>query len=295
MQTNQWCLTLIYSHVYYDPIPVMKPQTFSRRINDTRLVTACHCRAEYETEYSASFETHTATSIDSANQKSIDNHLEELIDSSPDDWENDYYNPTMAAHTAIPTRDTLHTEEYDEDNEEERAIEYKGIHNEEDRLLYRSFWTRNVPSIEKTVPASIDTHHHQTNRKRASTDIACYPSIDTGVDRAQEGNYSIGSWADDRYHESYTVETAVHEPGAEILFMQQRNIREHQQRVTNKFYDTPGVVDDRFKPKYRHHTQPSIDIGDPTWIDRRPEFGKRANDRDGTRRFHWEKKDEYGV
>ncbi|KAF2618248.1 hypothetical protein F2Q68_00039802 [Brassica cretica] len=68
--------------------------------------------------------------------------------------------------------------------------------------------------------------------------------------------------------------------GAENLFMQQRNIPEHQQRVTNKFYDTSGGVDDRFKPKYRQHTRPLIDFGDPTSIDKRPEFGKRAYDRD---------------
>ena len=83
--------------------------------------------------------------------------------------------------------------------------------------------------------------------------------------------------------------------GAEILFMQQHNIPEHQQRVTNKFYNTAGEVDDRFKPKYWQHTQPSIDIRDPTSIDRRPEFGKRAYDCDGTKRFHWEETDEYGV
>ena len=70
--------------------------------------------------------------------------------------------------------------------------------------------------------------------------------------------------------------------------MQQRNIPEHQQRVANEFYNTDGEVDDHFKPKYRQHTRPSIDIGDPTSIDRRLEFGRRAYDRDGTRRFHWE-------
>ncbi|KAF2607625.1 hypothetical protein F2Q68_00044072 [Brassica cretica] len=83
--------------------------------------------------------------------------------------------------------------------------------------------------------------------------------------------------------------------GTEHLFMQQRNIPEHQQRVANEFYNTDGGVYDRFKPKYRQHTRPSIDIGDPTSIDRRPDFGKRAYDRDGSRRFHLEEKDEYGV
>ncbi|KAF3595582.1 hypothetical protein DY000_02025129 [Brassica cretica] len=68
--------------------------------------------------------------------------------------------------------------------------------------------------------------------------------------------------------------------------MQQHNSPTHQQRFTKEIYDTAGGIDDRFKPKYRHHIRPSIDINPPSSIDRRPEFGKRAFDRDGTRRFH---------
>ena len=99
MQTNQLCLTLIELHTSF------------RRIDDPRLIAACHCGAEYEAEYSTSIETHTPTSIDSTNQKSIDNQLKESIDSSPVDWENDYYNPTLAVHTAKPSaRATPHTE-----------------------------------------------------------------------------------------------------------------------------------------------------------------------------------------
>ena len=131
LQTNQLCLVLIDPHVHYNPIPVKKPQRSSRSINDPGLIAACHCGAEYETEYSASIETHTATSIDSARQISTDTPKEESVDSSPNDWENDYYNPTMAVHT----KDTMHTEEYDEDFEKERAIEYKAILAEEDRFL----------------------------------------------------------------------------------------------------------------------------------------------------------------
>ena len=99
----------------------------------------------------------------------------------------------------------------------ERATKDRGIRTEEDKLLHHSSWTRNATSINNNVPTSIDTHHHQKNRKQASTEIAYYPSIDTGVDRAQEENYSIGSWADDRYHESYAIENAIHEPGADEL------------------------------------------------------------------------------
>ncbi|KAF3526137.1 hypothetical protein F2Q69_00047789 [Brassica cretica] len=89
--------------------------------------------------------------------------------------------------------------------------EYRAILVEEDKLLHHSSWKRNAPSIDKTVSTSIDTQPHQRNRKRASTDIAYYPSIDTGVDHVREGDYSIGSWADDHHHESYAVETTIHE------------------------------------------------------------------------------------
>ena len=242
----------------------MKPQTSSRRIDDPWLIGACHCGEEYETEYFASIETHIKTSIDSAPQKSIDIHKEESIDSSPGDWENNYYNPTMAVHTSIPTRDTLHIEEYDEDYEGKQAIEYRAILAEEDRLLRYSSRKRNATSIDKTVPISIDT---QTSCKRASTDIAHYPSIDTGVDREWEGDYSIGNWADDHYHESFAVETAISQPRADEL---------HEGFTTEKLLNMRerDEVDDRFKPEYRQHTRPSIDIDNPTSIDRRPESGK---------------------
>ncbi|KAF3497092.1 hypothetical protein DY000_02053310 [Brassica cretica] len=235
-----------------------------------RLIAACHCGAEYETEYSVSIKTHTPTSIDSASQKSIDNHLEESIDSSPDDWENDYYNPTMAVHTAIPTKDTLHTEEYDEDFEEERATEYRGICTEEDRLLHHSSWTRNATSIDRTVLTSIDAPHHQTNHKRASTDIAYYPSIDEGVDRAQEGNYSIGSWADDRYQESYAVETTVHELGTDELhegFTTEELLNHHERSDTDSLFAEACGRGTRFYRPFTRAKLPSIDIKASTSID----------------------------
>ena len=159
LQTNQLCLTLIDPHVQYNPIPVKKPQTSSRRINDPGIIAACHCEAEYETEYSASIETHTATSIDSAHQISTDIPRKESVDSNSKDWENDYYNPIVAAYTMH----NMHTEEYDEDYEEERATKYRAILDEKDKLLHHSSWKRNTPSIDKTVSTSIETQPHHTN------------------------------------------------------------------------------------------------------------------------------------
>ncbi|KAF3585817.1 hypothetical protein F2Q69_00029384 [Brassica cretica] len=74
--------------------------------------------------------------------------------------------------------------------------------------------------------------------------------------------------------------------------MQQRTVPAHQQRVTKEFYDTAGGIDNCFKQKYRHPTRPSIHIDVPPSIDRRPEFGRRAFDLFGTRKFYWEEKDE---
>ncbi|KAF3592081.1 hypothetical protein DY000_02021367 [Brassica cretica] len=51
----------------------------------------------------------------------------------------------------------------------------------------------------------------------ASTDIAYFPSIDTGVNRIREGDYSFSSWADDHHHESYSVETSIHEPATDEM------------------------------------------------------------------------------
>ena len=94
-------------------------------------------------------------------------------------------------------------------------MEYHAFLTKEDRLLHNSYRIRNATSIDRGYTTSIDTHHHQTNRTRASTNITNYTSIDNGIDHAQEGNYIIGSWADDHYHERYAVETTIYEPRAD--------------------------------------------------------------------------------
>ena len=116
----------------------------------------------------------------------------------------------MAAHK-------MHPEEYDEDYEEEQAIEQRAILDEEDILLHQSSSKNKSPSIDRNGSASIKTQPHQPNHLRASTDIAYYPSIDTNIDATWDGDYSIGSWAYDRLPESYAVETAYRDQGADEL------------------------------------------------------------------------------
>ncbi|KAF2594284.1 hypothetical protein F2Q70_00043366 [Brassica cretica] len=106
----------------------------------------------------------------------------------------------------------MHKDKYDEDYEEERATEYRVILDEEDKLLHHSSWKRNAPSFDMISWPSIDTQPHQRYRKRASTYTAYYKWIDTAVNRAQEGDYSISSWADEHHHESFAVETTTYAP-----------------------------------------------------------------------------------
>ncbi|KAF2618138.1 hypothetical protein F2Q68_00038560 [Brassica cretica] len=273
-QTNQLCLTLIDPNAHYDPIPVKKPQTTSRRINDLGIIAACHCGAEYETEDSASIETHTATSIDSAHRKSTNTPQEESVDSSQGELENEYYMPTMATHT-------MHIEAYDEDYEEERAIEKRAHIAEEDRLLHHSSWKRKSPSIDGYGSTSIDTQPHQPNHLRESTDNAYFPSIDTNVDATRDGDYSIGSWADNRYHESYAVETAYRDQEdyelkegftyEELLNMHRRDETD-QNRAAAAWERTrfSHPIDRESRPSIDTNRSQSIDINNTTSIDIRP-------------------------
>uniref|UniRef100_A0A0D2ZUF9 Aspartic peptidase DDI1-type domain-containing protein n=1 Tax=Brassica oleracea var. oleracea TaxID=109376 RepID=A0A0D2ZUF9_BRAOL len=259
LQTNQLCLTLIDPNVHYDLIQVKKPQTISRRINDPEIIASCHCGDEYETDYSESFETHTATSIAISNQKSTDIPHDKSVDSNPNKWENDYYNPTIDAYT----RQNMHTDEYDEDYEEERAIEYRAILDEEDKLLHHSSWKRTAPSIDRTSWPSIDTQPRQRCRKGASTDTAYYKSIHTDFNRVRDRDYSFGSWADEHHHEIFAVETVTYTPGAdklqdsftheELLNMQKRD--DTYQIKDEVAWERTRSIDTRHQPSIDKLTQ----------------------------------------
>ncbi|KAF2609100.1 hypothetical protein F2Q68_00044068 [Brassica cretica] len=225
LQTNQLCLTLIDPHTHYNPIPVKKPQTILGVDRNAHNNIDRQCPPEI--------------------QKLTDILGEESVDSSPEDWESDSYNPTLAAHI----RHTMHTEEYGEGYEEERATEYIVILDEEDKLLHHSSWKRNAPSIDRTVSTSIDTQSHHINRKRASTDIAYYPSIDTGVDRVREGDYSIGN----ELHEGFTYE--------ELLNMKRRDeVDQHQAEATGERTQFGHSIDRATRPSINEKHPSSIDI-----------------------------------
>ncbi|KAF3499514.1 hypothetical protein F2Q69_00042474 [Brassica cretica] len=227
---NQLCLTLINPNTHYDPSPVKKPHTISRRINDPGIIAAF--------------------TVEPKGDKSVDTR--------PDEWENGYYNPTIAAYT----RHNMHTDEYDEDYEEERATEYRAILDKENKLLHHSSWKRNAPSIDMTIWSSIDTQPQQRCRKRASTDTAYYKSIDTAVHCAQEGDYSIGSWADEHHHESFAVETTTYAPGAYKLqdsFTDEELLNMQRCDETDQIQAEAAWERTRFRYPIDREIHPSID------------------------------------
>ncbi|KAF2611603.1 hypothetical protein F2Q70_00011995 [Brassica cretica] len=220
-------------------LEVKKPQTISRRINDPGIIAACHYGDEYETEYSESIEAHTATSIDTSHPKSTDVDKEESVDTYPDEWENDYYNPTIDAYT----RQNMHTDKYDEDFKEDRAIE-------------------TAPSIDRTSWPSIDTQPQQRYQKQASTNTAYYKSVDTDFNRVRDGDYSIGSWTDEHNHESFAVETVTYTPGEDKLqdsFTEEELLNMKKRDDTDQIQAEAAWERTRFSKSIDTHHQQLID------------------------------------
>ncbi|KAF3538114.1 hypothetical protein F2Q69_00022166 [Brassica cretica] len=113
----------------------------------------------------------------------------------------------------------------------------------------------------------------------------------------REGDYLISSWADDHYHESYAVEKAIYEPGAdelhegftyeELLNMQRRDeTAQHQS-------ETAWGRTKHTHPINRAHRS-SIDINPSTSIDTRSKPITTVSGRD---KFNNEclTQDEFGI
>ncbi|KAF2550959.1 hypothetical protein F2Q68_00034658 [Brassica cretica] len=138
------------------------------------------------------------------------------------------------------------------------------------RLLHYSSWKKKSPSIDRNGSTSIDTQPHQPSHLRAPIDIAYYPSIDTNVEATRDRDYSIGSWADDHHHESYAVETAYHDHGADEL---------HEEAAWGRTYFS-HAIDRVIPPSIDIHPSTSIDINNTTSIDSRPQQKTTVSEKD---------------
>ncbi|KAF3486216.1 hypothetical protein F2Q69_00053409 [Brassica cretica] len=179
---------------------------FTHRIG---FIGACHCGAEYEseyeTEYSESIDTPTFPSIDSngsivtddRNNTSLDvdqpvdnfappNHCYPHFAFQPpskrgrDDysigsWADSGFHESFAVDTVITSPNEEHTEEYDEDYWKERAIE---MSLQDERFETHKFTNTFPTSFDEVHSTSVDTHPRPAKQPLTSIDTHTGPSID---------------------------------------------------------------------------------------------------------------------
>ena len=179
------------------------------------------------------------------------------------------------------------------DEEDQHRAEACGEGTRFSRPLTRA----NCPSIDINIPSSIDSHPKppSTVSEKAKHNNNYLTHDEFVIFRDPDGYARVMDGHALKVSREDIADILQMANGAANLFVQQRKTPEHQKRVPTTSYNTSGGVDDRFKPKYRQLTRPSIDSSVPPSIDRRPDYGKASYNPDGIRRFHWGKKDEYGV
>ncbi|KAF3586182.1 hypothetical protein F2Q69_00028841 [Brassica cretica] len=183
--------------------------------NDLGYIAACHCGAEYETEYSKLIDTHPASLIDSNESPTTDEHYPTSLDEKhpvehftlPDQfypdfafqqpnkkgrddysigsWADSGFHESFAEETVIPSSNEDPTEEYDEDYWKERAIE---IAMQDERYSRHSLNNTSPPSIDRVCSASVDTHPHPAKRSYALIDTTPGTSINIKADTFELGN-----------------------------------------------------------------------------------------------------------
>ncbi|KAG5397635.1 hypothetical protein IGI04_019449 [Brassica rapa subsp. trilocularis] len=194
---------------------IVKGVEFSHSMCDTGasiklgFIGACHCGAEYEseyeTEYSESIDTPTFPSIDSSESTVTDDRNNTPLDvmhpvdhfASPnhcyqhftfqlpskrghDDfsigsWTDNGFHECFAVDTVITLPNEEHTEEYDEDYCKERAIETS---LQDERLETHKFTNTFPTSFDAVHSTSVDTHPRPAKQPITSIDTRIGKSID---------------------------------------------------------------------------------------------------------------------
>ncbi|KAF2564565.1 hypothetical protein F2Q70_00016382 [Brassica cretica] len=143
---------------------------------------------------------------------------------------------------------------------------------------------RNEPlSTEPSLMRKINSHIIPLGKgmHQPSTDTAYYKSVDTDFNRVREGDYSIGSWADEHHHESFAVETVTYTTGAdklqdsftdeELLNMQKRDDTDQfQAEAAWERTRSSQSIDTRHPKSIDKLPQQLIDINNITSIDNHP-------------------------
>ncbi|KAG5414862.1 hypothetical protein IGI04_002429 [Brassica rapa subsp. trilocularis] len=227
-------------------------------------------------------------------------------------WADSGFHESFAVDTVITSHNEEHTEEYDEDYWKERAIEM----SLQDKSLETHKFTNTFPtSFDAVHSTSVDTHPRPAKQPLTSIDTHTGTSIDIRAaakiqeqenipfpTRDPDGNARA---IDGRILQVSTEDIAdilLVATGPDNLFSQQRGTSDVIQTDPNnhvRVATTEINSDLSRQPKGQASidrvTPMSIDRDDPPSIDRRYEFGNRAFDMFGARKFTWEQRDEYRV
>ncbi|KAF3575230.1 hypothetical protein F2Q69_00058979 [Brassica cretica] len=169
------------------------------------------------------------------NAPSIDRTISTSIDTHPYQTSQNKHRPTLPTTHRLTLEPTVY---------EKKTTRFHPI----DRA--------NRPSIDDNPPSSIDIRPKppSTVSKNPNYDNQYLTPDEFGIFRDLDG-YA-------RAIDGHALQVSIEDiadilqmaNGADNLFMQQRTVPAHPQRVTKEFYDTAGGTDNSFKQKYRHPT-----------------------------------------
>ncbi|KAF2534409.1 hypothetical protein F2Q70_00031414 [Brassica cretica] len=166
--------------------------------NDLGYIAACHCGAEYETEYSESNDTRTVSSIDSNESPMTDERYPTSLDG-------------MQPVVPFTLPDQCYPDfAFQQPNKRGRDDYSIGSH---------SFNNTSPPSIDRVHPVSVDTHPHPAKRSYASIDTIPGTSIDikaTAFEKEKE-NIPIPSRFTNTYIRSFALHITSHDTEAEKM------------------------------------------------------------------------------
>ncbi|KAG5397568.1 hypothetical protein IGI04_019382 [Brassica rapa subsp. trilocularis] len=252
-------------------------------------IGACHCGAEYKTEYSESIDTPTFPSIDSnestvtddRNNTSLDvkqpvdhfappNHCYPHFafhppskrgrdDYSIGSWADSGFHESFAVDTVITSSNEENTEEYDEDYWKERAIE---MSLQDERFEQHKFTNTFPTSFDKGHSTSVDTHPCPAKQPLTSIDTRTRTSIDIRAAAKIQEQENISSPT--RFRDTYIKRFAPPKPPPHtIADTQAKNMNTLPSTSTGKSMKSIHLKN----TSSAEITLPSIDASVPTSID----------------------------
>ncbi|KAG5393505.1 hypothetical protein IGI04_023468 [Brassica rapa subsp. trilocularis] len=281
-------------------------------------IGACHCGAEYESEY----KTEYSESIDTPTFPSIHSNESRVTDDC-NNTSLDVMHPVD--HFAPPNHCYQH---FAFQPPSKRGHDDYSIGSWADSDFHESFaldtFTNTFPtSFDAVHSTSVDTHARPAKQPLTSIDTHTGTSIDIRAAAKIQEQENIPSLTRDPDGNARAIDGRILQVsrediagilqvgnGPDNLFSQKRGTPDVIQADPNNHVGVATTeinpdlscqpkgqasIDGTTETSIDRVTPTSIDRDNPTSIDRRYEFGNRVFDMYGARKFTWEQRDDYGV